>query len=196
MPSPPSPATWAPPEPVSAGAAGVTAASIPNVRPTVRALVLDADERLLLQSYLDPTVRRPDGLPHRTPVWIAPGGGLAPGETPAAGLEREVWEETGIVGIAWGPWLWRRAVDLHYQGRVRRFVEHYRVGRVAAIEPRVAPTALAAHEGEVLLAHRWWRLAELLATADVVYPPRLAERLLAVLAGQAGEAVVDISDEG
>lgn len=172
------------------------AAADPEVRPTVRALVLDADDRLLLQAYLDPTVRRPGGLPHRDPVWIAPGGGLAPGETRDAALERELREETGIVGVAWGAWLWRRTVDLHYQGRVRRFVEHYRLGRVPACEPRVAPTALDPHERGALRGHRWWRLTELLATTATVYPPRLPERLAAVLAGATAAAEVDISHEG
>ena len=174
----------------------MTPAPLPEPRSTVRALVLDADERLLLQSYLDPTVHRPDGLPHRTPVWIAPGGGLTPGEAAAAGLEREWWEETGIAGVAWGPWLWRRTVDLHYQGRVRRFVEHYRLGRVTAAAPHAEPTALEPHEHGALLGYRWWPLPELLATSDVVYPPRLAERLTAVLEGAPTDAVVDISHEG
>jgi len=170
--------------------------STPEVRSTVRALVLDAEDRLLLQWYHNPTVRRPGGPPHSTPVWIAPGGGLAPGETPEAGLERELREESGIVGVAWGPWLWRRTVDLHYQGRVRRFVEHYRLGRVAAAAPSVAPARLDPHEREALLGHRWWSLPDLQKTADVVYPPRLSTRLLDVLAGTAPAAVVDISDEG
>jgi 8-oxo-dGTP pyrophosphatase MutT (NUDIX family) len=174
----------------------VAIAPTPEVRSTVRALVLDADDRLLLEWYFNPTVRRPGGLPHRTPVWLAPGGGLAPGETAEAGLERELREETGIVGVTWGRWLWRRTVDLHYQGRVRRFVESYRLGRVTAAAPRADPTALDPHERGALLGHRWWRLPELLTTTDVVYPPRLAERLVAVLAGAPTDAVVDISHEG
>ncbi len=178
------------------GAARVPATPAPELRSTVRALVLDADDRLLLEWYLAADVRRPGGLPHREPVWIAPGGGLAPGETAEAGVERELREETGLVGVAWGPWLWRRTADLHYQGRVRRFVEHYRLGRVAAAAPRAEPTALDPHEHGALLGYRWWSLPELLATSDVVYPPRLAERLTAVLEGGPADAVVDISHEG
>ena len=174
----------------------MTAAPTPVTRSTVRALVLDADDRLLLERYLAPTVHRPDGLPHREPVWIAPGGGLEPGETAEAGLERELWEETGIEGVSWGPWLWLRTADLHYQGRVRRFVERYRLGRVAAVAPHAQPTALDPHEHGALLGYRWWRVPELLATTDVVYPPRRAERLAAVLAGAVTDAVVDISHEG
>jgi 8-oxo-dGTP pyrophosphatase MutT (NUDIX family) len=178
------------------GAAGVPASPAPKLRPTVRALVLDADDRLLLERYLASGIRRPGGLPHREPVWIAPGGGLSPGETAEAGVERELREETGLVGVAWGPWLWRRTADLHYQGRVRRFVELYRLGRVTAVAPHAQPTALDPHEHGALLGYRWWSLPELLATSDVVYPPRLAERLTAVLEGEPTDAVVDISHEG
>ncbi len=158
--------------------------------------MVDVDDRVLLQSYLDPTVHRPGGHPHRAPVWIAPGGGLTPGETPAAGLDRELREETGIVGVAWGPWLWRRTVDLHYQGRVRRFVENYRLGRVATAMPSVTPAALDPHERDVLLGHRWWTLSALQQTAHTVYPPRLAVRLQEVLARPAPEPPIDISHEG
>ena len=167
-----------------------------ELRPTVRALVLDADDRVLLQAYSDPTVHRPGQPPQRGPMWIAPGGGLAHGEDPGEGLAREVREETGLRDVAWGAWLWRRTVELHYQGRVRRFVEHYRLGRVASARPAVVPTALEPHEHAVLLGHRWWTLAALRATNDTVYPPRLAARLTGALAGPPPAAPLDISAEG
>jgi 8-oxo-dGTP pyrophosphatase MutT (NUDIX family) len=171
-------------------------ADAPAPRPTVRALVLDAADRVLLQSYLDPGVHRPGGAPPTSPVWIAPGGGLRPGEDPADGLDRELFEETGLRGVAWGPWLWRRTVELTYGGRVRRFVELYRLARVGIERPAVAPRGLEPHERGVLLGHRWWGLDDLRASADVVYPPRLAPRLQAALRASVPADPVDISAEG
>jgi 8-oxo-dGTP pyrophosphatase MutT (NUDIX family) len=53
--------------------------------PSVTALVVDADGRVLL-------VRPP-----RRDVWVAPGGAVDPNETPQDALVREVWEETGLL---------------------------------------------------------------------------------------------------
>jgi ADP-ribose pyrophosphatase YjhB (NUDIX family) len=168
----------------------------PAPRPTVRAIVLDAAERVLLQAYLDPSVHRPGGAPHTTPVWIAPGGGLRPGEDPAAGLARELREETGLHEVAWGPWLWLRTVDLHYQGRLRRFTERYRLARVDAEGPAITRGGLEPHERTVLLGYRWWTLADLRGTDAVVYPPRLGGRLHAALTGATAITPLDISADG
>jgi 8-oxo-dGTP pyrophosphatase MutT (NUDIX family) len=168
----------------------------PAPRPTVRAIVLDGAGRVLLQSYLDPGVHRPGGAPHTSPVWIAPGGGLRPGEDPADGLVRELLEETGLHEVDWGPWLWRRTVELHYQGRLRRFIELYRLARVKAAQPPVTPAGLESHEHGVLRGHRWWDQNTLRSTTDIVYPPRLAERLRDVLSAPAPAEPIDISADG
>jgi 8-oxo-dGTP pyrophosphatase MutT (NUDIX family) len=162
----------------------------------VRAIVLDRDRRLLLLSYLDATVHGRARGPHASPVWIAPGGGLRVGEEPAAALQREVVEETGLVGVDWGAWLWRRTIDLRFEGRWRRFEELYRWGRLPVAEPAAIPTALDAHEHAALLGYRWWTLEELRATRDPVYPPRLAARLDAVCRAGAPATPIDISGDG
>jgi 8-oxo-dGTP pyrophosphatase MutT (NUDIX family) len=53
--------------------------------PSVTGVVWDDQERLLM-------IRQPGYL-----AWTLPGGIVDPGESPAAALVREVWEETGIV---------------------------------------------------------------------------------------------------
>lgn len=57
-------------------------------RDAVRALVLTRAEELLLVQ-----IRLPD-VPE--PFWIAPGGGLKPGESVDDGLRRELREELGL----------------------------------------------------------------------------------------------------
>lgn len=66
--------------------------------PSVTAIVFDADRRMLLVQHAE------DGL------WVAPGGGIDPGETPADAVVREMHEETGLlvepvdlIGVYSGP---------------------------------------------------------------------------------------------
>jgi ADP-ribose pyrophosphatase YjhB (NUDIX family) len=164
-------------------------------RPTVRGIVLDAAERVLLQAYLNPTVHRRGGAPHAVPVWIAPGGGLAAAEPPAVGLAREWAEETGLHDVVWGAWLWRRTFELRYQGKWRTFEELYRLGRVARDAPAIVPNGLEPHERAAVRGYRWWPLDELARSEETVYPPRLAVRLAAALEVEP-DTPIDISADG
>ena len=165
-------------------------------RPTVRVLLLDPADRVLLQAFVDPEVRRPGAPPTDAPAWFPPGGGLEPGEGPAAGLARELREETGFVDVAWGAWVWRRSVDLLVHGEVRRFEEAYRLARVTALHPTPRPTAFEPWEARTFRGFRWWTLTELAATSERVFPPQLALRLAALLAGDPPEAPIDVSADG
>src|ERR1700712_460252 len=72
-------------------------------RRAVRALMLADDQLLLMEmnfAFRD------------APIWIAPGGGLLPGESAEAGLRREILEETGQSGIEVGPLVWQRQFDI------------------------------------------------------------------------------------
>src|SRR5205823_3231141 len=68
-------------------------------RRAVRALVVDARGRTLLLRW-----PRPGG----SPFWIAPGGGVEPGENGDEALRRELHEELGLVDPAFGPCIWTR----------------------------------------------------------------------------------------
>jgi 8-oxo-dGTP pyrophosphatase MutT (NUDIX family) len=150
-------------------------------RVAARVLVLDQAGALLLFHGMDPAD------PGRGSWWFTPGGGLEIDETPDEGARRELFEETGLVAGDLGPVLFERLIDFDFDGVSYRQRESFYCVRTERFEP--VDTAWSELEQRATLGHRWWTLAEIIATDDQLYPERLAERL-AVLLG------VDLDDEG
>jgi 8-oxo-dGTP pyrophosphatase MutT (NUDIX family) len=150
------------------------------VRDTARALVLDPEDRLLLIAYeavMDVDPLRP-GLRR---FWFTPGGGLDPGETHEEALRRELEEEIGVSDVALGPFIARRETPF-LLFRQQRFVrERYYLVRLpgAAIDT----ARLAETEDNPVLDVRWWPLAELRATTEVIEPRGFAELTARIVAG-------------
>ena len=144
------------------------------VRPTARVLLLDAADRILLMNGRLP------GNPDRDGAWFTVGGGLEPGESWLEAAAREIVEETGITDFALGPIVWSRQGVLNIPHPVL-FDERYVVARCAGGE--LSRAGWQALEHELIDDLRWWTHAELLATADRVFPGGLAERLPDILAG-------------
>lgn len=152
-------------------------------RTSVRVVLLDPDERLLLFATIDPL------MPETGTWWELPGGGMEAGESIAATAVREIAEETGFVlhPDALGPPRWHRHAT--YLRRGVRVLQHEYV--LTAPVPRAAP--VPAREGrtpEELAAyvdHRWWTVAEIVAAATAgerFFPGRLAQLLAGFLAGE------------
>lgn len=141
--------------------------SEPADRPAVRALVVDAGGRLLLQRLRTPGGRE---------LWITPGGAVEPGETAGEALRRELAEECGLRGVSAGPAVWTRQVTFVWERPVRQR-ETFHLVRVDAHEP--APELDLSAEGVV--DHRWWSLAELARTHEEIAPTGLAALLGALL---------------
>lgn len=144
----------------------------PRLREAGRVVLLDGRDRVLLLKGTEP--RRP-----QQSWWITPGGGLAPGESHRDGAARETTEETGyVVELATHPCLerevefpfdgaWYRQHELFYPARLEK------PGAVDAAAPLA--TAWTDMERRTLLDVRWWTLAQLRGSEEVVYPVDLAE---------------------
>lgn len=124
-----------------------------HVRDAVRAILITASAEVLLMR-----IRHPD---REERFWIAPGGGLEPGESVEAGLRRELLEELGLTEFEIGPLVWRRQHTFNWAGKRIRQSERYHVIHVQRFEPKMSD----ATEARVLEQFRWWHVSEL-ATAD------------------------------
>ncbi|MEU4421134.1 NUDIX domain-containing protein [Actinoplanes sp. NPDC024001] len=83
-------------------------------------LLVDADGALLLQL-------RDDKAPYFPNVWGLPGGAIEPGETPAEGAARELWEESRLEPE--GPLRLFVRQDLPEQERVKHYFSGFTTAR-------------------------------------------------------------------
>lgn len=155
-----------------------SSAEHPIERIAARALVLDADGRILLMQHSDPD-RPADGH-----WWITPGGGRAPHESAQECAARELWEESGLVvePAVFSAAVLERTVTFPYQLRWIRQTESFHLVRLTSTMPTVAPTALDEDEQEHLavLGVRWWAVADLAAAeteGTKVFPVGLVDLL-------------------
>jgi 8-oxo-dGTP pyrophosphatase MutT (NUDIX family) len=144
------------------------AADRPRIRPSVRALLVDADGCVLLHEWL-----RPSGM-----LWSTPGGGLEPGESDLDALRRELLEEVGLELDHEPPLVWRRDLvgpDLAtgYDG----VSEKYWLIRCEHFEP-VGQLGVEALLAEDMGPCRWWSVDELAAATGELFAPRALAQLL------------------
>jgi 8-oxo-dGTP diphosphatase len=146
-----------------------------NLRPAVRALLIDPDDRVLLVRF-----EFGDG-----PVWATPGGGIEPGEEVMDALRRELAEEVGLYDPEIGPCVWVRVHTIPMGPWHGQHDQVYLV-RCEAMEPNPAMT-WEQLRSENLHELRWWTLDEL-AVASFRFAPR---ELVAVVTSIVRDGVPD-----
>lgn len=139
----------------------------PRLRPAVRAIVVDGEERVLLVCF---------DFADRV-VWAMPGGGIENEETDEQTIRRELLEEAGLQEFELGPLVWTRThlVPLG-QGRWDGQTEWYYLVRTPSFEPEPR-LSWAELRAENMVDVRWWTLDEL-ETAKIEFAPRRLPQLV------------------
>jgi TDG/mug DNA glycosylase family protein len=138
--------------------------SKPVPRPSVRAVVLDEDDRILL--FRHPSADDPGR-------WLCPGGAIEAGEAEADALRRELQEELHFEPQL-GPWVWSRRHVWAWNGTAYETTERIALVRVDAEGVQPDPSDSLFFGGvEQGFEHRWWTLDELESTGDDFSPRRL-----------------------
>jgi 8-oxo-dGTP pyrophosphatase MutT (NUDIX family) len=137
----------------------------PTPRQAVRALLVDADGRVLLVQY-----RRPVG---DDTWWGTPGGGIDPGESHEQALRRELREEIGLHEFELGDLLYEHIGEFAWDRRLYRQVNTTYLVRV----PSHRPEATIDLDAEGVVDVRWWSVEELLASDAQFAPSDLPDRV-------------------
>lgn len=140
-----------------------------------RVFLLDDQGRVLLLRGSDPD-RPQDGT-----WWLTPGGGAEDGESFVDCARRELLEETGHVAGDMGDPVHHRTAEFEFMGVPYRQVEQFFLVRATATD--VDTSRWTQIEIDTMSEWRWWTMAELDATTDVVYPEGLATILRGLLDG-------------
>lgn len=153
-------------------------------RLTVKLLLLDEQDRLLLIHSRDPETGRE--------CWYPVGGGIESGESAQQAAGREAAEETGLEELPVGAPVWTRDHTYRFDGREVEVHEEWLLHSVKHFDP--APAALTEHERKTIQGFRWWRIEDLVTTADTVFPPHLGHRLAALLEDGVPSTPIDITE--
>ena len=153
-------------------------------RMTVKLLLLDEDDRVLLIRSTDPR--------SGAQCWYPVGGGVERGESLQQAARREAHEETGLASLPVGSPVWTRDHTYEYDGRTVEVHEDWLLLRVPHFAPR--PASPSEYETKTIAGFHWWKVDDLSQTTDAVLPPGLGGLLSSLLRDGLPRMPIDITE--
>lgn len=150
-------------------------------RSVVRAVLFSESREVLLSRILNPDTG---------PVWLAPGGGVDPGEEPLEALHRELLEETGVEGIKFVGPLWSCITRFPFRGETITQHETFYAAftRKFDIDDSGNPDS---NESAISAEFKWWSVNDILSSADAFSPADIGWRIEQFLSRTAPFGPVD-----
>lgn len=144
-----------------------------RTRRSVRVILVDQRQRILLIRVEDSLVSDPEASWLMGGFRVTPGGELKAGETPLSAARREVQEETGIVRMDVGPVIGSGQQTLIWGGEDTALTETFVAAYLEGAADELATDRWTEHERSSIAEMRWWPLADLAVTDEIILPREL-----------------------
>lgn len=135
-----------------------------KIRNCSRALIINEDNKILLQRFEFPQVKGNKVL------WVTPGGGLKENESFEEALERELFEELGMnIKVEGEPVL---ILDVPIDGKKETFISHevyYLVDY--QVNTNISLANMTKNEIKTFKGMKWWSKEDLLQESSEEYAP-------------------------
>jgi 8-oxo-dGTP pyrophosphatase MutT (NUDIX family) len=147
---------------------------------SVRIILINADNKILLMCADDPKTTSKDGTYHGR-FWFPIGGEIEPGEEFMDAAIRELKEETGLEqqDVVFGPKVWFGEFEMVLSGKMTKLKQQFIVAHTKNSETTLQH--LTDEERQVIERTAWFSLEEILNSDEVVYPVVLPEYLSDIL---------------
>ncbi len=154
-----------------------------KIHNTVRLVLLDADQRILLIKVNIPDLIVPDH-PNIFTYWMTVGGGIEEGETIEQAARREAFEETGLTDLTLGPVLWREKRILYRKNQPLPASESWtNQSWILAHTVQTEVSRDHLEPGEEILDYKWWSLDEIRTTEETMTHTHLVTLMPSILSG-------------